>query len=758
MLDLHPTKQNAMRKLFHDTNKRGHSVEEGHISRHSTRRSPNRPFWPIYFYCLLFITLTTLLDACDNDSGRIAPEQFSQAITELSLKAADGTSIESLDIFFFNDDSLGRLDSWQRIEGAPSKIQGGSRSGRKILTIIANVPQGSFEWNTVSSYASLASSVSHLKDEDPQRPVMSASMKINAGTPVSMRLSPLMARVLLRTISCDFNGRPYQGASLTDVKAYLTNVNGICQILPPDTTVPEDIINNGSLRENDMQSFSTPSMLEGRLPDIGQPVQSPDLSLFCYPNEIEEESLGQPFTRLVIEGRINGKKYYYPLNINQEDFGYTSGKHGLSNGLTYAIDLTITRAGSLDPDTPVAGSTVKFICTPQPWAQKDNIVVPFILRPMAASAVTKSSDPDENRIEDVNLFLFGADSMLCEKRFYAGKDIRRENGLPVAGISLLKDCKYNIFTVANAGFNLVGINTWEDLMAYRKHLAYPDEFSRGIPMSGKIENFSCSGKEPLSIPLYRMMAKISIRMDRSALDAGVKMNVASVTIGNCPNSALAFAPSRVANESQRFSKGYFKSLAGADNLNIGDDGGLSREVSLYSMENLQGDDRDGLRSYVEMELEYQSAKEYTGAGKNLIYRFFLGDGKGNHDVERNCEYHFTVKPEGNGLMTEDSWRVDKSGLTAFTSGSITLHPGSYVERKVGEDVHVWAEVVPPLAPFDIGLEELEFDRERGIYDYEIDEDGHGVTLHLKSRGSGILYFEAGEPVNDSVACWIQVEG
>ena len=666
--------------------------------------------------------------------------------------------IESLDIFFFNDDSLGRLDSWQRIEGAPAKVQGGSRSGRKILTMIANVPHGAFEWNSVSSYASLSSCVSQLRDEDPQKPLMSASMRINAGTPVSARLAPLMARVLLRTISCDFNGKPYQGASLTDVKAYLTNVNGMCRLLPPEMTVPSDILNNGGLREADIESLSSPSMLRGLLPDIGVSVQRPSLSLYCYPNEIEEESLGQPFTRLVIEGRINGRKYYYPLNINQEDFGYASGKHGLSSGLTYAIDLTITRAGSTDPDTPVAGTTVKFICEPQPWAQKESITVPFTLRPLTASSVTtKSADPDEDRIEDLNLFLFGEDSVLLEKRFFQGKDIRRENGLPSCNISLIKDCRYSIFAVANTGFSLTGINTWKDLMSYRKHMAYPDEFSRGIPMSGKLEGFSCSNQAPVTVPLYRMMAKISIRMDRSALNEGVKMNVATLTVGNCPNSALAFGPSRIMNESQKFSKGYMKSLAAADNLNKGADGGLSREVSLYSMENLQGEDSGGLGSYIEMELEYQSAKQYTGAGKSLIYRFFLGDSKGNHDVERNCEYHFTVKPEGDGLMTDDSWRVDKSGLTAYTSGSITIHPASYVERKVGEDVHVWAEVVPPLAPFDIGLEELEFDRERGIYDYEIDEDGHGVTLHLKSRGSGILYFEAGAPVNDAVACWIQVE-
>ena len=45
-------------------------------------------------------------------------------------------------------------------------------------------------------------------------------------------------------------------------------------------------------------------------------------------------------------------------------------------------------------------------------------------------------------------------------------------------------------------------------------------------------------------------------------------------------------------------------------------------------------------------------------------RFRLGEGDGNGDIQRNFHYLFTVCPKGDGLLTEDSWRVDRSALAA----------------------------------------------------------------------------------------------
>ena len=38
----------------------------------------------------------------------------------------------------------------------------------------------------------------------------------------------------------------------------------------------------------------------------------------------------------------------------------------------------------------------------------------------------------------------------------------------------------------------------------------------------------------------------------------------------------------------------------------------------------------------------------------------------------------------------------------------------------------------------------------------MDEDGKGVVLHLKGRGSGLVYVEAGMPVSDAAGITIVV--
>lgn len=57
---------------------------------------------------------------------------------------------------------------------------------------------------------------------------------------------------------------------------------------------------------------------------------------------------------------------------------------------------------------------------------------------------------------------------------------------------------------------------------------------------------------------------------------------------------------------------------------------------------------------------------------------------------------------------------------------------------------------------DIGKDELEFDSNNGIYSYVLDEDGKGVVLKLKSKGSGLLYVEAGNPASDAAIIVIVV--
>ncbi len=365
---------------------------------------------------------------------------------------------------------------------------------------------------------------------------------------------------------------------------------------------------------------------------------------------------------------------------------------------------------------------------------------------------TRSADPPGEMISDVNLLLFSEDGFLETRLYMSGPEVA--GGTIPLTLPLTLRC--NILAAVNFGYALEGIDSWDDALNYRFRLAYPDEYSRGIPACGMLEDFVPGRSPEIVIPVRRLMSRVDVNIDRRALDDGVSIKVRSIGIGNCPRSASLGGPSFISSKEDTFGQGFIKAYGAADALNRDASPGVSGTVSLYLLENRQPEPDPTVCSYVEIKAEYLSATRVTRPDEYLVYRFYLGTGDNPLGVERNRLYTITVRPEGDGLSGE-GWRVDKSGVTSFGPGRITLRPSDIISCRVGDSVHIWADLEPSDAPFDIGLEELEEDRERGLYDYTIDPDGHGVTLSLKAPGTGIVYFQAGWPVTDSAGALIVID-
>ena len=376
--------------------------------------------------------------------------------------------------------------------------------------------------------------------------------------------------------------------------------------------------------------------------------------------------------------------------------------------------------------------------------------------------LTRAYDPDENLITDISLMVFDENGDAEECVWLTG-------GSKECTLRLIRDKEYTFCACANFGYHVYADHI-DELEEIRFYMAYPDEYREGIPMYA-YEKIVVGEDDRVDLTLKRLMAKISLRMDRSRLSKDVEMNVRSVRIGNCPRSASVFRPSCAGSADDCFPAGFFRGELETGGLNINAGKGLSGEISLYMLENMQGrmetdiihdkdkvfdkdDSRSGTCSYIEMEIEYLSYEKYSGAD-GLIYRFYLGEDRNSLDVERNCHYHITVTPEDDGL-SEDSWRVDKSGLMDMGTPSITGYPSDYVRGNIGEKIHLWCELVPWNAPLAIDTEVMDEDKAEGIYDYVIDEDGHGVTLTLTGPGRGIVYMEAGDPINDAALFIVEV--
>lgn len=371
---------------------------------------------------------------------------------------------------------------------------------------------------------------------------------------------------------------------------------------------------------------------------------------------------------------------------------------------------------------------------------------------------TKAVIPKEDQINDVNLIIFEngtAEHMIWNRNL-------PDDGSAEIEVKLVKGHTYSVFAAANLGKRLE-VKEMEDLKSLRFELNESDGYSNGIPMTAIMEEMTAGEVGTVKMEMVRMSAKISIRLDRSRLSEGVEMEVKGIRIGNCPRSACITAPSKVMSRYDRFETGFILTEQQCTPLNRIGNMGVSDAVSVYMLENMQGDfpysigdeeekvfdSSDPLSevcSYIEMEIFYRSSG-LISYDSNLKYRFYLGEGPDNLDIERNCHYHITVSPEDDGLSS-GGWRVDKSGIGPSTP-VFSMLPGDYVEGHVGDTVRVWCDCYPRTAPFDPGLEELYYDKSRGIYDFKVDEDNHGVTLYLKKAGTGIIYMSAGEPINRS---------
>jgi hypothetical protein len=377
--------------------------------------------------------------------------------------------------------------------------------------------------------------------------------------------------------------------------------------------------------------------------------------------------------------------------------------------------------------------------------------------------LTKADAPDEDLIKDISLIIFNPHGEAEECIWMEG------GNLSSCKVKLLRDVRYTFCACANFGRRIYADHI-DELSELTCHLAYPDEYKEGIPMYA-MEDITVDDDTEISLSLTRLMAKISLKMDRTRLSEDVTMMVRSARIGNCPKRMQVFSPSKVRNADDCFPVGFRHDEFGAADLNTNAGNGISREISLYMLENMQGRldedifhdsgkvfDKNDLRretcSYVELEIEYQSDSRYS-ADKCLIYRFYLGEDRNSLDVERNCHYHITVSPEDDGL-SEDSWRVDKSGIADRTNPYFASYPSSYIRGDIGDKIHIWCEFSPSDTPFDVGTEYMEDDKAEGIYDYEIDEDGRGAVLTLTGPGRGLIYMEAGDPINDAALYIIEV--
>lgn len=284
-------------------------------------------------------------------------------------RAMDGEG--PVDILIF-DSSTGRLNTYQRISNPDSwQLKASSSEGWMLFTVLSNAQKEAYDWAEICSREGLESLTVNLENERRGHPSMSGECTGHSGSILDLSMKRTTAEIRVRKISCDFISKAYSGCSIEDPKIYLTNVNAETPIMGNGSNNAQRIINIGGLNHDDMSKFKEPGIIcqELQQPIGHNPILS-DICLICYPNPIMTESPGTPVTRLVLEGRISGKTYFWPININLKG-------NGIKGNCIYTYDIHISRPGTSDPDIPVELGEGELIMEVERWNEMEDYGVYF---------------------------------------------------------------------------------------------------------------------------------------------------------------------------------------------------------------------------------------------------------------------------------------------------------------------------------------------------------------------------------------------
>lgn len=284
--------------------------------------------------------------------------------TQIYIQWSKNPTPEALDLLFFETEGQQKLDSYHQVslEGGNSRLFGISGKGPRQLVAISGKKGETAKWADIINYGSLSSKTFLLKDENPYAPRLFAETFIEDETSriTSLPLSPMLSCIVIRFISCDFRERPYHGKTFDNTAIYITYAGSEFRPLGEERG-PVSWINGGELDSLACLSLPFPEMvLQDGLGEIGPAGKSVPKTFYCYAGSTAVKP------RLVLEGTVDGKTCYYPIEIE-----------GLGPGVTVNLNINIWRIGTQHPDIPIQGGMVTLETVALPWDIQDAYDVMF---------------------------------------------------------------------------------------------------------------------------------------------------------------------------------------------------------------------------------------------------------------------------------------------------------------------------------------------------------------------------------------------
>lgn len=294
-----------------------------------------KPFHPKEFltfntidliHLLALITLLAASGSCSKADYphkavlAISPETMTTVVLSYGQTKVPGKNIDRIDIFCFEENEAGLLDTFTRMETeGMNSLEINSGAGVRRIVAIANL-EGEY-YRNIRSLSDMQRLIINMDDDNPESPVMTGQITAVTGGIIRIRLEPIMSFIRIDEIETTID--------INNLRVFLRNANKACPLLHSDDYLPTDIFDTQQLPATAGTSF------------------------MCYPNDILEESLGCQYTRLVFAGEINDTTWYWPINVNRSPYGQVVGKPGIGRNSEYGYNIRITKKGVLDPDLPI---------------------------------------------------------------------------------------------------------------------------------------------------------------------------------------------------------------------------------------------------------------------------------------------------------------------------------------------------------------------------------------------------------------------
>lgn len=347
--------------------------------RHKETEGRNSPTRILYFYqidgsVLLKTTIIILLlipSLCISCSREITEYESAEGLHKCFLaftKVQTPVEDYSTEILIYDPDKGMELDTYQVGMRLSEKMDIICTKGKKKLVVIARPGEIALEdgentlMEEIGTYQAIRKRTYSLKDEDPTAPTLAGEADLEGGLATGIRMRTNLNMIKVNEIRKDFSGLPFEDSPIENVKIYIINaVEDYPYLGSDEQTRTSSYINKGKLSEKDLREMSHPEMLvhKGNYL-IGSEKIRADARLYCFPNHCRKEDMGNVFTRLVIEGEIEGVRWYWPVNLN-----FTDDDAKETNCREY--DITITGTGSSDPDIAVSSVQARIRCRITDW-------------------------------------------------------------------------------------------------------------------------------------------------------------------------------------------------------------------------------------------------------------------------------------------------------------------------------------------------------------------------------------------------------